>query len=789
MRTHLKSSLFILTNFLVGLWAIIELFQTKSETKSVLILGLSARKILLIFFIVLILGTMLYFWIKSLQSQAQNNPFSKLFAFLYNDNNIKVFFSLLLMILSFFAFFFALSSFWDQSSYLAMISSKIQGFLFFIGYLFLSTLIFFHFWFNNHHNENDKHWSNWLKQIPFFVVVQLIWLEFFNFALQPLSQSIKLLDIKNNNHFFIISFWIFLFLLGSWFSINLSSHLVNIKIRVTLKNHSTWYSVFCLTILLLLLFGNMSYGANDDYFMMLTASGQINGIADPHLIYSNVLIGQTLTGMFHLWPGINWYTTYLLLALFLSSLILLGAILNHFNKQGIPWVPLTIFFIFVPRLFFTVNFTSTAMMCAFAGLILLLNSAVEPSAKAHWGQLGGGVLFLTLSGMIRFQALGLSLLLFLPLFITIPLKKKSLPLLLALLCAGGLSLAAVWVNQQAYLSSPEWNTYLQYNQERGAIHGTPKLKDDESHQAFWQELGWGESGYQLFKNWLFVDRDVFTLQNLQAINQEYRYSLNEPDTIFQSYQTLASQNPFEILALLGVYCVIFVSPRSISTRQRKWLIGTSFYAVLLLLGLSIFLRLPYYIFVPALLILCLILLYEGQIKDEFSSTSQFALNQKKELAFFAFLLFCQSLLLVRTDQINLTHQVSRDYILAEVTNALPQDRDSLVVVEAGSFPLEWVSPLRNQTLPFAIVPTGWMINSPEYNHQLEKYGINNLMDSLASNPNLYLLGNNQELVLHYLADVKGVSAHEVDLLSLPLQFERSYSLVKLSQLVEDSPRP
>jgi len=206
MRTHLKSSLFILTNFLVGLWAIIELFQTKSETKSVLILGLSARKILLIFFIVLILGTMLYFWIKSLQSQAQNNPFSKLFAFLYNDNNIKVFFSLLLMILSFFAFFFALSSFWDQSSYLAMISSKIQGFLFFIGYLFLSTLIFFHFWFNNHHNENDKHWSNWLKQIPFFVVVQLIWLEFFNFALQPLSQSIKLLDIKNNNHFFIISF-------------------------------------------------------------------------------------------------------------------------------------------------------------------------------------------------------------------------------------------------------------------------------------------------------------------------------------------------------------------------------------------------------------------------------------------------------------------------------------------------------------------------------------------------------------------------------------------------------
>ena len=789
MRTHLKSSLFILTNLLVGLWAVIELFQTKSETKSVLILGLSARKIFLIFFIVLILGAMLYFWIKSLQKQVQNNLFSKLITIFYNNNIIKVFFSLLLLIISFFAFFFALSSFLDQSGYLVMVSNKIQGFLFFIGYLSLSTLILIHFERKNNENGSNKHWSYWLRQITFFVIVELIWLEFFNCSLQPLFQSVKILDIKNNNHFFIVSFWIFLFLLGSWFTINLSSLSSTIRIRFNLKKNSTWYILFCLTILLLLLFGNMSYGANDDYFMMLTASGQIDGIPDPHLIYSNILIGQTLTSMFHLWPGLNWYTTYLLLALFLSSLILLRAILNHFSKQGIPWIPLAIFFIFVPRLFFTVNFTSTAMMCAFAGLILLLDSAVEPGAKVHWGQLVGGVLFLTLSGMIRFQALGLSVLLFLPLFIAIPLKKKSLPLLLALLCAGGLSLATVWVNQQAYLSSPEWNTYLQYNQERGAIHGTPKLKDDESHQAFWQELGWGESGYQLFNNWLFVDRKVFTLQSLQAINQEYRYSLNEPDTIFQSYQTLASQNPFEILALLGVFCVIFVSPRSISTRQRKWLIGTSFYAVLLLLGLSIFLRLPYYIFVPALLILCLILLYEGQIKDEFSSTSQFALNQKKELAFFAFLLFCQSLLLVRTDQINLTHQVSRDYILAEVTNALPQDRDSLVVVEAGSFPLEWVSPLRNQTLPFAIVPTGWMINSPEYNHQLEKYGINNLMDSLASNPNLYLLGNNQELVLRYLADVKGISAHEVDLLSLPLQFERSYSQVELAQLVEDSPRP
>jgi hypothetical protein len=95
MRTHLKSSLFILTNLLVGLWAVIELFQTKSETKSVLILGLSARKIFLIFFIVLILGAMLYFWIKSLQKQVQNNLFSKLITIFYNNNIIKVFFSLL----------------------------------------------------------------------------------------------------------------------------------------------------------------------------------------------------------------------------------------------------------------------------------------------------------------------------------------------------------------------------------------------------------------------------------------------------------------------------------------------------------------------------------------------------------------------------------------------------------------------------------------------------------------------------------------------------------------------
>jgi hypothetical protein len=782
-----RTTAYALLNLLTGFVGILLLLGQKSEEKSQWISGFSLRKILLIVVILLaLIGIALAAYFQQKRTKAdQNSNF-----FLSKRWGNPYLWSALLGLLFLNTIFLILNTLCNPQENLSILIGKILGFLIFVACFSLSTFLFFLLptllcMYRN--SPRQKAFTR--KRAWQFLIFEFLWTLILALLFAAPLDSLQHLDALNGNSFYFTFVWMMILLLGGLVFFTCSPNILFKGISSPFMAPLTWYVLFTGGVILILLLGHISYGANDDYFMMLTASGQIDGIPDPHLIYSNVLIGQTLTGLFRLWPEINWYTTYLLLTLFLSCLILLRAILSHFSKQGIPWVPLAIFFIFIPRLFFTVNFTSTAMMCAFAGLILLLDSAVKPGAKVQWGQLAGGILFLTLSGMIRFQALGLSLLLFLPLLIAILLKKKSLQLLLALLCAGGLSLAAVWVNQQAYLSSPEWNTYLQYNQERGAIHGTPKLKDDESHQAFWQELGWGESGYQLFKNWLFVDQDVFTLQSLQAINQEYRYSLNEPDTFLQSFQTLTSQNPFEILTLLGVLFSVFVSPRFASSRQRKWQIGTSLYAVLLLLGLSIFLRLPSYILIPALLILCLILFYEDQTGGTVSSAKQFTASQKKELLFFAFLLFCQSLLLARTDQINLAHQINRDYVLTEVKNALPQDRNSLVVVETGSFPLEWASPLQSQTLPFAIVPTGWMVYSPEYNHQLEKYGIDNLMDSLASNANLYLLGNNQELILHYLADVKEISAHEVDLLSLPLQFERSYSLVKLSQLVEDSPRP
>jgi hypothetical protein len=770
------------SNLLVGIGGIFFLLQQKSEEKSQVIFGLSLRKIFLILIIsLLVIG--IFFISNSLRRKSTTDRFSApLLQKLSSDPFLLLICSFLLLAVSFSTVFLILDTIFNPDQSLALMAGKILGFLIFSAYLSLLTFLIFLLPIildsvKSHQGENASRG----RSIFTFVIFMFLWMK--GIALLFNQQ----LNSLNGDLFFTVFTWAGILLAGLLIFFTFFPWAQSRGASFLLSAHAIWYILFVGIVLMIFLVGHIAYGANDDYYMMLIASGQIDGLPNPHLVYSNVLIGKILTSLYGLTLDINWYSIYLLLALFISCLILLRAILNQSKEQSVPYLLLAIFFLFVPRMFFTVNFTSTAMMCAFAGLILLFESVPQSIHKLPWGKLAGGVLLLTLSGLIRFQALGLTLLLFLPFLAMTLLKKRALPLFFALLLVGGLTITTYLLNQQAYANDPEWGTYLAYNQERGAISGTPKLKNDVQHQAFWDELGWGESGYELFANWVFVDRDVFTLQSLQAINQEYRYSLNDASTVFQSYKSLATNNPFEVLAFLGTLVFIFYPSRSIPGKQKRWLALTLTYSCLFLLGLSIYLRLPYYILVPTLLMICISLLYENQtitFSTELPSLPHS--SEKKALVFFAVLLFCQSMLLTRTDQINLTRQFSRNYIIKEVKDALPRDHDSLVVVQATNFPLEWVSPLQSRTLPFDIVPTGWMINSPEYNHQLKKYGITNLMDVIASDPDIYLLGDGQDLIVDYLGAMHNVSAHEVGIGTFYLQYDRTFSQIYLTQLIEDS---
>jgi len=66
-------------------------------------------------------------------------------------------------------------------------------------------------------------------------------------------------------------------------------------------------AVFILFALVLALF-QPSYDTNDDVFMTMIAAGQgFCPAPDEHLIFTNILVGQTFKWLYIAWPQIPWY--------------------------------------------------------------------------------------------------------------------------------------------------------------------------------------------------------------------------------------------------------------------------------------------------------------------------------------------------------------------------------------------------------------------------------------------------------------------------------------------------
>jgi len=74
------------------------------------------------------------------------------------------------------------------------------------------------------------------------------------------------------------------------------------------------YNFFVLLILNALFFCTVAYffkfryEVDDDYFMLLFASGKYSGVCDPHLVFINYIYGLLLTFLYSNYASIEWYT-------------------------------------------------------------------------------------------------------------------------------------------------------------------------------------------------------------------------------------------------------------------------------------------------------------------------------------------------------------------------------------------------------------------------------------------------------------------------------------------------
>jgi len=598
-----------------------------------------------------------------------------------------------------------------------------------------------------------------------FCFIQIIFLFF-----SPQLEQIHLGIMQNGNLFLWPAYWIYIGAIGAALFAAFSNKWVSEKLVPLLAGGKVVFAFFALLIVAILLFGHPAYGANDDYAMMTISSGLIDGTPDAHLVFSNIIIGSVLKVFYETFPNVNWYSIQLYLALVLSSFTLLAMILGYVRKPLERIICLFLLLIFTLRAFYTINFTTNAILACFAGISLLILTTLFPQDPYKPHKLIWGTALVFLSGLIRFEGFGLVFVLMAPLLFFRVIKPGRKWLVISLSAALVLSAGAYLINKVAYANDPEWGPYLVYNQQRGTISGTPRASGAAADEPLWDSIGWGKSGYALFSNWYFIDNQVFTVDSFKVINSVHANRFNDLQQVKDSLNNLIRENRLEMVAsvLVIVYAIFF------SSRPAFWRILSSLalliYSASVIFGITYVSRMPVYMFLPMLLIISFEILGLNVFRQPMNGDeSESNCWQAWAASILFVLIFLQANIMGKVDQVNYQRQQFISGFVDEVEAKLAGTENPLVVIQASSVPMEWTSPLSNGALPFRHVPTGWVINSPPYNHVLQQYGITNLIDAVYSRPNVFLLGLADYSVKVYIQDHKDIRTIDVvnDRLEVP----------------------
>ena len=498
-------------------------------------------------------------------------------------------------------------------------------------------------------------------------------------------------------------------------------------------------------------FAHPGYGTNDDYYMMAIASGKINGAPDAHLVFTNVMPGSVLARLYGWLPSVNWYSWYLTAVFLVSSTVLLKNMRNRSRDGRVYFAFAFAFCLFFLTFIWALNFTSVSILTSFAGLALLIGEAENRLEKGPTLNLACGILLIFIGGLIRLQGMLLACILVSPYLLYLLVKKKKSELALSLIVVGVLTGIGFFIDRQAYRSDPGWKFFQAYNTTRGDIYDTPRLSYSESNQDFWQAIGWGFEGYKLFTDTVFIDPQVFTLESLQKINQAFTFQQNSLATILADGMTSIKTNPALILLVITNAIFSFLILWNHKKQIYLWC-GLVLWFTLVTGLLAIFQRIPDRVLLPGLLILNygLIALFQSQ-----NAGKIWTKNDHAVVFLYLFLVSLIALVHVLSifteDQNNRQNQILVNGILQEVSSVINHDPQALVVVQPGSIPLEQESsPYSLSTIPFAYLPTGWLINSPPYQDVLNAHAVGNLMHALYLNPDIYFLGTDEKDIAAYL---------------------------------------
>lgn len=278
-------------------------------------------------------------------------------------------------------------------------------------------------------------------------------------------------------------------------------------------------------IVLCIVFGDIQYGAVDDYFMAAVLTGAHGSAYNPHMMFVNAIYGYALLPLYHLFPAIGWYYVGEMFSVFLSFTTISYIIIQ---KMGNRWGALSAtFFVafFASDFYQVVQFTRCASILSATGMFVFAYAVTLSAKKSNTEfQRFAKVLpfiyavFLLLWGSImRWDAflMGMPFFALTMLFLLRECWTSKIHVLIgiAVMFIAAFSLHSF---DRSLYQNDTYRPYIQIQGPRATFGDAGNYNQNAVYEDL-EEMGKSGIDYSMLTSWIFYDTETFARDSMMAI--------------------------------------------------------------------------------------------------------------------------------------------------------------------------------------------------------------------------------------------------------------------------------
>ncbi|RKM57832.1 hypothetical protein D6855_12340 [Butyrivibrio sp. CB08] len=303
-----------------------------------------------------------------------------------------------------------------------------------------------------------------------------------------------------------------------------------------LKNKRTL--IMAVSLLLWMIFitaGYVSFEVNDDTFLNLLSAGAY-GTGRQYFIFSNVILGGLLRGLFDVFPHINCYLWFYLVFNLIAVISVCLVITDHMKKRAALFTAVGINLLMAGDFYVHITFTKSATLYGTIGLVMLLWQVKKE--KRDRGYMVLSFILIAVGMWARWTSFALCV----PMVIGVELieilfgavtnkTKVSWKRYIPIFVAGIMCIASFFIDNLAYKTNAGWNEFKKTDNRLIEMRDYNRYVFTDSPEEF-LAAGITENDFNMIKGyWMWNDPVYFSSERLQQI-KDIGSKYEEPNVRF-----------------------------------------------------------------------------------------------------------------------------------------------------------------------------------------------------------------------------------------------------------------